>query len=720
VENIAKYRDNIWGDIEYNRLISSLIDTPEFQRLDGIKQLGFADYVYRGAKHTRFLHSVGVYWMARRICQEIPQNHKKLRLPTPAKELSDRFLPIPSDSQSLKDLNEYDEFEIKMNTIREIIETAAILHDITHVPYGHSLEDEFPEYKKHDAIDSLRLWHVLYNKRSDVRKVILNNKEDRERWIPSFSNIELIDLLFVILKYKHEVKYVGKETELFPEILDKKIKEYENKTGEDDRSTYKMLKYLKRRYDDFTDKKIFHPFMADIIGNTICADILDYIPRDLKNTGLKVGDYDERILKYFIIGRDASVGSNGRLHLGIAIYGKRKEEKQDIINTILKLMSIRQSLAQVVYYHKTKAAATCMLTKIMEECKPPDTNPYADPDSILNFTEGKLFSFLEKNCGEENKELLRRLRDRQLNKIGAVIPYTLAEELGNIHKILIKNYHTSQSNRNEIEDKIKVSKDVIIYCPPEHPQAKEIGTFIQDEANKISLIPLAHSFRGTEIGEEINLISKKKYVRLWKFFLFIHPDDAENPVIVSRIIDNFCEEIANITKKENKEKLLNDRKFVAHPHFKRFKQVEMDLLEMWKETWEREGIEEIKKGKITPVASDEKEFFTRYEILDKMKEEINKDDWWEVYGRNPPITEDEYFDLFAQLWLRFCKEYVEPKTIHDIDIVKVKEYDDPKKFRKILAQEQQTNMRGGGEWEGRSSAQKFYEALSNAVKKIGS
>lgn len=716
MEDVTKYRDNVWMDIEYNRLVSSLIDTPEFQRLDGIKQLGFADYIYRGAKHTRFLHSVGVYWIARRICQEIPKNHKKLKLPTPAKELSNRFLPARLDEQTLKDLNEYDEFEIKMNAIREIIEAAAILHDITHIPYGHSLEDEFPEYKKHDELDSLRLWYILYDERSNIRKIILNSEE---QWIPSLSNEELLDLLFVILKYKHEVGYEEEKIERFQEILDKKLREYENSVDEESKLTYKMLTYLKKKYDDFTTEGIFHPFMADIIGNTICADILDYIPRDMKNTGLKIGVYDERIFKYFIIGKDVSVGAAGGLHLGIAIYGKRKEEKQDIINAILKIMSIRQSLAQVVYYHKAKTAATCMLTKIMEECKPPDTNPYDDSNSILNFTEEKLLSFLEENCSkEENKELLKRLRNRELNKIGAIIPYTLANELGNIKEIFIKPYHASYENRGRLENKIKVSKNVIVYCPPEHPQAKEIGTFIQKKANQIELVPLAHSFKGMEIGDEIKLISIDKYIRLWKFFLFIHPEDAENPIIVSRIIDRFCEEIESITGAGNKDKLLKSDKFVVHPLFKHLKDLEKELLETWKEIWENEGREEIKKRKITTTVKDTETYFTRYEIIERMKDEIDKKDWWKEYQdeEKPPLKKEEYFKLFAQLWLKYCKECAEPSTISNIDIKKVNAYNDPKGFRTILIQEQQTLRRRGDQ----SKTQEFHEILRKAVERIGS
>jgi len=60
-------RDAVHGDIELGPLEVELIDTPEFQRLRGIKQLGTAYLVFPSAVHTRFEHSLGTSWMAHRI-----------------------------------------------------------------------------------------------------------------------------------------------------------------------------------------------------------------------------------------------------------------------------------------------------------------------------------------------------------------------------------------------------------------------------------------------------------------------------------------------------------------------------------------------------------------------------------------------------------------------------------------------------------------------------
>src|SRR6201981_2886946 len=94
-------RDAVHGDIEMGSLEVELMDTPEFQRLRGIKQLGTANLVFPSAVHTRFEHSLGTSWMAHRILQSIRRN---------------------------QDVSTEDE---------TLIRVAALLHDITHIPFGH-------------------------------------------------------------------------------------------------------------------------------------------------------------------------------------------------------------------------------------------------------------------------------------------------------------------------------------------------------------------------------------------------------------------------------------------------------------------------------------------------------------------------------------------------------------------------------------------------------
>ncbi len=80
-----------------------LIDTPEFQRLRRIKQLGLGLYTYQGAEHTRFTHSLGTLHLMTRILER----------------LSERSRLTPED--------------------RAAARAAALLHDIGHAPFSHAM-----------------------------------------------------------------------------------------------------------------------------------------------------------------------------------------------------------------------------------------------------------------------------------------------------------------------------------------------------------------------------------------------------------------------------------------------------------------------------------------------------------------------------------------------------------------------------------------------------
>jgi len=117
-------RDAVHGDIEVGPLEVELMDTPEFQRLRGIKQLGTAYLVFPSAVHTRFEHSLGTSWMAHRMVEAIR-----------------RTQPISPDDELL-------------------IRIAALLHDIMHIPFGHTLEDERRVLPRHDK-DEARVKYFL-------------------------------------------------------------------------------------------------------------------------------------------------------------------------------------------------------------------------------------------------------------------------------------------------------------------------------------------------------------------------------------------------------------------------------------------------------------------------------------------------------------------------------------------------------------------------------
>jgi len=64
-------KDPLHQNIYIDDFEKKLIDTPEFQRLRRIKQLGVTYLVYPGATHTRFEHSLGTMQVASRMCDQL-------------------------------------------------------------------------------------------------------------------------------------------------------------------------------------------------------------------------------------------------------------------------------------------------------------------------------------------------------------------------------------------------------------------------------------------------------------------------------------------------------------------------------------------------------------------------------------------------------------------------------------------------------------------------
>ncbi|CAJ2665439.1 unnamed protein product [Trifolium pratense] len=103
--------DNLHGNIFIDSLSLKFIDTEQFQRLRELKQLGFTHLVYPGAVHSRFEHSLGVYWIA---------------------------------SQSVEKLNSYQGMELGIDKFDiQSVKLAGLMHDVGHGPFSHLFEREF-------------------------------------------------------------------------------------------------------------------------------------------------------------------------------------------------------------------------------------------------------------------------------------------------------------------------------------------------------------------------------------------------------------------------------------------------------------------------------------------------------------------------------------------------------------------------------------------------
>jgi len=110
-------RDPLWGHIYLSDGLVSILDSIEFQQLSKIKQLGPAHLVYPGATHTRLAHSLGVYHIAYRMIRALLTYGSA---PPIGREGVTAYL------------------------------CAALLHDLGHFPFTHSLK-ELP-LAEHEAL----------------------------------------------------------------------------------------------------------------------------------------------------------------------------------------------------------------------------------------------------------------------------------------------------------------------------------------------------------------------------------------------------------------------------------------------------------------------------------------------------------------------------------------------------------------------------------------
>ena len=72
------FNDPIHHKMKLHPLLVRIINTPEFDRLRNIKQLGGAYYVYPGASNNRFEHSIGVAYLAGKLVNELKKTFRGL------------------------------------------------------------------------------------------------------------------------------------------------------------------------------------------------------------------------------------------------------------------------------------------------------------------------------------------------------------------------------------------------------------------------------------------------------------------------------------------------------------------------------------------------------------------------------------------------------------------------------------------------------------------
>jgi uncharacterized protein len=143
---VQRVRDPVHGlivfadsgdDARRDQAAWDVINTPEFQRLRRIRQLGVSDFTFPGATHTRFAHSIGVFHTARRLVEVI---HRLKR----------------------------DTFDRHRANVAVL---AALVHDLGHGPFSHAFESV---QKARNATKKHEIWtaDIVQNPHGAIRPIL--------------------------------------------------------------------------------------------------------------------------------------------------------------------------------------------------------------------------------------------------------------------------------------------------------------------------------------------------------------------------------------------------------------------------------------------------------------------------------------------------------------------------------------------------------------------
>lgn len=473
---VKTIRIAISDDVLITETERKIIDTPAFQRLRRIKQLGTSYLIYPSAVHSRFEHSLGTLKMADTMVQKI------------------RASVMIQEKKGFTGLPNIDDYD------RQIIRLAALLHDITQIPFAHTLEDESHVIEPDHDSDEDRFDHFL-GKNKDIGKILVSQvgKEGH-------------NLLMNVLKSRKEaIESLGKKA-----------------------------------------------YICDIVKNTVCADLLDYLKRDAYYCNLNL-DYGDRFLNFLFLSwvPSSKPGGKDSIRLIIRVWKeKEKRHRRDIIDELIHLLNNRFFLGSAVYFHHAKIITSAMISRAVKQAL---NSRVFTKEELWDMGDDELLHCLVNNSKDKiAKRLAKCLLERIFYEDFFEFSRSEAETAEEVRllDILEEKFHKNSTYRMNEEDRLsrvysdKNPGDVLIYCPNKNMALKEAEMLILWKKNHMPLSKIEDKLAKEKVKSILD-----SHKQLWCFKVFVSPtlkNEMENNLLNEALLREWCYDIVKVG--EDKER----------------------------------------------------------------------------------------------------------------------------------------------------------------------
>eukprot|EP00977_Amphora_coffeiformis_P016195 scaffold4940_cov163-Amphora_coffeaeformis.AAC.10 len=554
--------DEIHTSVDMHPVMTAFMDTPQFQRLRQIKQLGVAEYVYCNTNHSRFEHSLGVAFLARKMCERI--HTRQPQLPCTAKDVL-------------------------------CVELAGLLHDIGHGPFSHiyevfvtkhhpaymeknpNLETHYvglpkfkPELWKHEQLAPKGWKHeqLSLDMIDQVLKhlglaIDLDNLDKPLQQIGDGIDAKTMRVFDDDINLDESLEDVGSRTKC---VFDGGLSNEEAIRTSRDFVFIKELIYggpIGHLYENevlhaLTGRGPNKEWMYDIVSNThsgLDVDKMDYFARDQRRAFGTSGKVHTQMIEDCFVAwgectkpkdciRCKSWKNKEKKHLMIC-YGEKCEK------SAINFFKLRLNLHETIYRHKTVQASAYMLMDILSLADPyfkiltvdefseaspaqvsesdwlPISRALLNVQAFERLTDAVIdqIAFTTDPKLKDARELIRRFRSRDLYKCMGVYDIDLEDEWDK--KVWEEEEEEFKKHLQRESVALKYDDFIVEWCEVDHGKKEsnplEKMRFIKKKDTKalrnvLPGLPMAQRFNEKRLKANLPRIFQPKSIRVFSRF----------------------------------------------------------------------------------------------------------------------------------------------------------------------------------------------------------